>query len=369
MSSLIHEKGENLFLRMFPPPSYLSMPSVGVDISDHSVRVVDLKRKRGRLSMERFGRKAIPDGTLSYGDIKNRQVLEDVLKELKSEQKLSFVRCSLPEEKTYLFKTTVPAALKHKEVRENINFQLEENVPIKASDAVFDYVFLKNPNNSSKEVDVVVSVFPKQLVESYLDLYRSAGLTPLSFEMEANSIARALIPRGDQNCYMIVDFGQQRTGLSIVDKEVVQFTSTVEVGGNILTAAIQKQFNISFEEAEKIKQEETFVVHGAHREFFSSLMNSVSALSDEINKHYIYWHLHKDRKGDDNSPIQKIIFCGGDANLGGFIEHLSLSLKTRVELGNVWSNILSLEEEVPEMSFATSLSYATAIGLAIRTLN
>lgn len=365
MSSSYGHTSETFF-RFFPLPKYLQMPTVGIDISDHSVRFIEFEIKGGRLSLKRFGQRSIPDGALSYGDIKDRAKIQDVLKKLAYEDGISFVRCSLPEEKAYVFKTEVPL-LRPEETRDNIAFQIEENVPIKAADAVFDYVFIPDGEDGSHR-EAVVSVFPKVVVEAYLDLYTSAGLTPLSFEMEADALARALIPRSDSGCHMVVDFGQQRTGLSIVDRGVVQFASTVDVGGNILTNAIQRQFNVSFEEAEQIKREGTFVGHGEHREFFSTLMNSISALSEEMNKHYVYWHTHTDKKGRKATPIQKIILAGGDANLQGLHDHLSLTLKTKVELGNVWVNAFSLDQYVPPIPFAASLSYATAVGLGLRGL-
>lgn len=344
------------------------MPAVGMDLSDHSARFVEFARTREGLRLKHFGQRNIPDGILSYGEIKDKAKLSSILKTLRAEEGISYVRSSLPEEKAYIFKTDVPV-LSAEETRDNIAFQLEENVPLKAADAIFDYVFLPPTDSSTfSSREAVVSVFPKKIVEDYLALFKDTGLVPLSFEMEANAVARALIPKGDMGCYMIVDFGQQRTGLSIVDRGVVQFTSTVEVGGNILTAAIQKQFSISFEEAEQIKREESFVGHGAHREFFSSLMNSISALSDEMNKHYVYWHTHPDKKGRKSNQIKKIILTGGDANLGGLAEHLSLIMKTNVELANVWVNIFSLDEYIPDISFSESLSYATAVGLGLRAL-
>lgn len=357
---------EGLFLRLFPPPKYLRLPALGVDLSDHSIRYVEFGEKNNKRIIKRYGQVPIPDGVVTSGDIKDKAKLTEILKNFAEKNNVRFVRCSLPEEKAYLFKIDVPT-LSAEETRDNIAFQLEENVPIKAADAIFDYVFLPDRGDGSSVREVVVLVFPRTVIKEYMDIYASASITPLSFEMEAHAIARALIREDDLSCYMIVDFGMERTGLSIVERGVVQFTSTVEVGGILLTDAIQRQFNVSREEADRIKREESFVGHGAHQEFFSTLMNSISALSDEINKHYVYWHTHGDRKGRKPAQIQKIILCGGDANLGGLVEHLSLTLKTRVEIGNVWTNVFS-EDEIPDIPFDASLSYTTAIGLALRAL-
>lgn len=344
------------------------MPAVGVDMSDHSIRFVELRRRGTAIRLSRFGRAPIPDGMLSYGDIKDFGKLSGILSAFAKKNDLLFTRCALPEEKAYVFKTDVPI-LGADETRDNIAFQLEENVPLKSDDAIFDYVFLPpRDEGSSASREVVVSVFPKAVIGQYLDLYRASGLIPLSFEMEADAIARAVLRKGDMGCVMVVDFGKQRTGLSIVDRGAVQFASTVDVGGDILTHAIEKHFSVSYEEAEQIKREETFVGHSDHQEFFASLMNSVSALADEMNKHFVYWHTHPDNKGRKNPLIERIILVGGDSNLGGFAEHLSLLLKTKMDLGNVWVNAFSLDEVIPDMPFSDSLSYPAAIGLALRSL-
>jgi type IV pilus assembly protein PilM len=363
-----HKGIEDTFSKLFPPPAFLTMPAVGIDLTDHSVRYLELGYSSRGKCVRRFGQQPVSEGALQYGEIKDRSRIVSALRELARREKMSFVHCSLPEEKAYLFKIDVPS-LSPSETKDQISFQLEENVPLKAADTVFDYAIVCATDESGRVTrEAVVSVYPKKVIEEFLALFEEAGMIPLSFEMEANAIARAVIPKGDNGCYMIVDFGQQRTGLSIVDQGVVQFASTVDVGGHILTAAIQKQFNVSPEEADIIKREETFVSHGAHHDFFLSLMNSIAALGDEINKHYIYWHTHTDKKGRKQTPIKKIILTGADANLGGLPEHLSLTLKTKVELANVWTNILSLEDRIPPLTFASSLSYATAVGLALRSL-
>ena len=57
---------------------------------------------------------------------------------------------------------------------------------------------------------------------------------------------------------------------------------------------------------------------------------------------------------------------GGDSNLTGFAEYLATGLMAPVELANVMVNVNSLDRYVPEINFRDSLSYATAMGLALR---
>ena len=143
------------------------------------------------------------------------------------------------------------------------------------------------------------------------------------------------------------------------------FSSTLDVGGVMLTKMIEKNFKISFEEAEKMKKKIGLERNLQNKEIFSVLLNIVSVLRDEIVKHFLYWHTHKDEEGKDHPIIKKIILCGGAANLIGLLEYLSISVKSKVETANVWTNIANTEKYIPEITLDHSLTFAAALGLAL----
>jgi Tfp pilus assembly PilM family ATPase len=92
-------------------------------------------------------------------------------------------------------------------------------------------------------------------------------------------------------------------------------------------------------------------------------------LTLQIKKHISYYeshsgHEHLERPG---ATIQKIILCGGGANLRGLAQFLLRELHKEVSIGNPWINILPTSlKELPPLSFAESLRYTTAFGLALR---
>jgi Tfp pilus assembly PilM family ATPase len=102
-----------------------------------------------------------------------------------------------------------------------------------------------------------------------------------------------------------------------------------------------------------------------NKEIFPVLLNSVSVLRDEIAKNFMYWNTHQDEEGHEHPPIKKIILCGGDSNLIGLSEYLSISMKIKVEMGDVWTNIVNKEKYIPEIGFNKSLTFAAALGLAL----
>lgn len=350
------------FYQFFPPPQFLQMPAVGLDISDASMRFVELIEKRNSFIIGRFGERAIPRGIIESGEVKKPADLRAIFIDIKKAYNLEFVSVSLPEEKAYLFDLRLPV-MKLDGVRGAIELALEEHVPIKADEALFDYDIVKEDENN---INVSVSVVPRALVDGYLEAFEGSGIIPIAFEVETHSVARSVIPEEDKGTFMAVDLGKTRTGISVISEGVVQFTSTVPVGGETLTSSISKNLKISYDEAEKIKREKGLSGNNADEDLALALMSTVSALREEISKHQAYWEEHVDSYGKKRPPIQKIYLCGGDATLPGLKEFLSTGISIPVSPANVMVNVNTLEDYIPEINFNDSLRYSTALGLALR---
>lgn len=350
------------FYQFFPPPQFLQMPAVGFDISDASLRFVELIEKRKGFVIGQFGEYSIPRGVIESGEVKKIEELRALFVEVKKEHDLEFVSVSLPEEKAFLFETQLPL-MKYNEVRGAVELNLEEHVPFRPDEVYFDYEIVKEDETA---MTLSVSVVPRILVDGYLEAFKDTGMTPVAFEMEAHSLARAVIPKGGEGTFMTVDFGRTRTGIAIVSNGVVRFTSTVPVGGASLTEAIAKNLKITEEEAEKIKREKGISGSSDDENLSLAVMSTVSVLREEISKHQNYWQDHSDSFGNLRPRIEKIFLCGGDSTLEGFPGFLSAGLSIPVELANAMVNINTLEDYIPEISFNDSLRYAVAFGLALR---
>jgi type IV pilus assembly protein PilM len=351
----------NSFYRLFPTPKFLMAPSFGLDVSDQSIKFLELIPIKNGVRMGRFGERKIPPGIIESGKIKDPKGLKDVLSALQKEVGVKFVRVSLPEEQVYLFRLHLEKAGLDN-VREGIELSLEEHIPIPAQDAIFDYDLLSQDKDG---LEVQVAAIPKGVIENYLSVFRESLISVQSFELEAQAISRAVVKKGDMDTYMIVDFGQTRTGIFIVSSGIVVFTSTLDIGGKSLNEMIQKNFNITAEEADKMKREFGLQRNAPNKELFPVLLNSVSVLRDEIVKHFLYWNNHQDENGKEHPQIKKIILCGGDSNLIGLTEYLSVSIKCKVEMANVWINIADTGKYIPDVSFNKSLTFAAALGLAL----
>lgn len=351
--------------KFFSTPQFLLLPAVGIDISDRSIKYAELTENGSTYHLGRFGEVSLDPGIVENGRIVTPSKLTEVIKKLAEEQNLSFVRAALPEEQVYFFQTHLPDAPKE-DLREAIELSMEDHVPIPASEVVFDFEIIGRTNN---EVNVVVTAASSAVIESYSEIFLNAGLTLLSFELEAEAENRAVVHPEEKTATMLVDFGRTRTGIAIVHGGAVHFTSTVAVGGQLLTDTLVKHLKISAEDAEKMKREFGMQRNSPHPDLFSLLLNNVAVLRDEINKHFTYWHTHTEEGGVARPPIEQIVLVGGDSNLAGLSDYLSASLHVKSTVADVWTNVKFLKEEVPALSKNDSLGYATAIGLALHNTN
>ncbi len=344
----------------FPSPSYLQLPAIGFDISDQSLKYVKLRREKKGLRLASFGKKPFSAGIIEAGQIKNSDVLVKFLQDFRKELKNDYLIVALPEEKIFIGAIQMPL-IKEEEIRGSLELQLEEHIPLQAKEAIFDYEIIKSTDKDHKEdhLDVSFAAAPASLVTSYRDVLKEAGFMPLAFETEPHALARALIKPEDKRAQMILDFGKTRTSFFIAIGHRVGFTSTTKTAGESLDRALSKAHSMTLEEGDKLKKE---------KGLSPPLMPVVSEIKDEAKKHITYWGSHFEEHNNPHKDIEKVILCGGDANLIGLPEYLSRELCLPVEMGNSWTNLTDFEDYIPEIELKDSLMYATAIGLALRSV-
>lgn len=314
-------KFEKIF-EAFPTPKFLNFPYAGISISDTFVRCIQFAKNDKGLFVEKYSERPVPAGVVQSGQITNPNELGLILETLKKDLGLGFVKVSLPEEKAYLFTAKIPIVAP-KDVRGAIEFKMEENVPVSPAELIFDYMVTENYGD---HLDVVVSALPVALVDSYVDVLNSVGLSPLSLEIESQAVARAILPKGSIGTVLLVHFGVEKVGLYVASNGIVRFTSTVQ----------------------------THSETGDYSDF----------LSKEIKKLFTYWKALKDNVDKEERKIKEIIVCGENFS-EEIVPFVSVHNKIPVTMGNVWVNAFDINTVIPEIPFKESLKYTSAVGLSL----
>ncbi len=351
---------------IIPPPAYMRLPSVGVDISDTSLKYIQFqpdKRSGQNLELSYWGDIDIPTGVLERGTVHDIPKLAEALRQVKDAVNVDTMRVSLPEERAYLFETEIKRGTPFKEIRGLLEFRLEENVPLKPQDAFFDYDIIED-TTLTDVIRVSVTAYARETIMNYYQACILAGVTPISFEVEAQAIARATIPNDDTATHLIVDFGKTRSGIGIVHQGVLMYTSTIDIGGAELSAALRRQLGDRDEsELTQIKNTQGLIREVDSTDVYDALLSTMSAIIDEVRTRVQYWNSrdvsHEERQ------IQSVILCGGSVNMKGLPEYFTEMLGISATRANVWQNAFDIQQTIPEIGRRYSYGYATAVGLAL----
>lgn len=350
---------------VLPVPNYLRLPSVGVDVSDSSLKYMQFTPDYAdeQLEIAQWGDIAIPDQTVARGEVLDGEKLAATLRELKRITKATYVRMSLPEERAYLFETEIKRGTPFKEIRGLLEFRLEENVPLSPRDAFFDYEII-NPAREHAPLRVSVTVYARETINQYYEATRAAGLIPLAFEVEAAAIARATLAPGERGTHMIIDFGQTRTGIGIVHQGTLMYTSTIDVGGAELSRALEAVLGATEGGVlTDIKNTVGLVASPEYPKVAPILSTEMEKITNELLLRMQYWNNHA--RGLENHEVQSVVLCGGSSNLKGLPAFIEERLAIPVARAQVWKNAFSLDTNVPPIDLRHSYGYATAIGLAL----
>jgi len=350
------------FQQAFTAPGYLQLNGAGLNISDHSVKMMELTRSSGSLKVDRFDKINIPDGAVSGGDIEDLSAVSGTLKTLQERHNLSFVRLSVPEENGYIFNLEIPP-VGEDELRETIRLRLDEKIPIATESAVFGFNVTSTKQDGTRYV--TVSALPQEIVGEYLEICREANLQPLSFEIEAQTIARAVVDDSRDTAVMIIDIGKSRTGIFIANAGTVEYTTTLQIGGDHLTEAVAEATDKTLAEAETYKQERGFVRNSKSETEFNALTSAAEDFVEESVRRFRYWYSNPSETVRRSREISKVVLVGGNASVPGLDDHISAQLDVPVAVGDVWKNAFDINETVPQIDFRHSLTYTSAIGLAL----
>lgn len=328
MESMIVSQKQRTLLDLFPIPEFLLLSTTGIVIKDTNIRFVQLGRKIFGNGFELVHASKVenPKGAIESGLIINPNEIANILRDFSLSRGVSYAKAILPEEKAYLFTADIDQA-SQENMRDAVAFIIEENVPISLTESIFDFEVIGIDKDTGR-TKVAVSVLPRDIVNAYTALFESAGIVPISFDLESRAIARAVIYKGDKRSILIANFSTKKTGFYVVDEEVVQFSTTIGSG----------------------------LVSSGHSS------NSKELLQEEMRKVITFWNA---RASQSNKKIEKIVLCGSMSAKTNFVEAFIYGNEIPYAMADVWLKMSRSNDHVPRMTAEESLGYVSAIGLML----
>lgn len=354
--------------------SLVRPPAAGLDLSDQSVKYMKLGVRRGqKWTIEAFGSAILPEGLIVKGEIRQEEALVDTLRQWLAGEPASVraspMVASLPEEKSFLRLIQIPA-VPSEETAGAVRWEIEGNIPLPADEVYYDYEVIEPLEDHLDHRDVVITAFPKTVIDSYLGVFRAAGIQISALELESQAIIRATIPAlREKATRVIAEMGRLRTNFIVFAGAEIFFTRTVEMGGKMLEQNIMHALGVDQASAADLKKTVGLNKRARNGEVFSALVPSISVLADELTQTVDYYQTHAEHVHGAPPVVSEILVTGGDANLMGLDTYFSSVLKIPARRADPFVTLADqFSESVPPYTKNESLAFTTAMGLALRGL-
>ncbi|MBI4812033.1 type IV pilus assembly protein PilM [Candidatus Falkowbacteria bacterium] len=369
---------------------------LGLDISDLSLKLVQLNKNGGKVKIQAISKVNLPPGYFIDGEIKNEEEIIKAIKGLIDNPKLGKVSsrevvACLPETKTFI--KLIEIEKTENKLSAAIESEIEKHIPVSINEIYYDWQVIKDLPDRKL---ILIGAAPKSVVKQYTDLLDAAKLSVIALEIESISICRSLLAeenfkyKGDFNKnYGIIDIGAKRTSLAVYSKNTILFTISMPISGEEITKKIAEALNIEIEQAEKAKIICGLDENKAGGIIKNILSDTIDILTKKIGEAVEFYNYHF----SDRGPINEIILCGGGAKIKNLDKILSKSLLVETTVGDALTNLGEAGEKFSKilaethrldinispknkkgenkalsLTQDTSLTFTTAIGLALRAI-
>jgi type IV pilus assembly protein PilM len=370
---------------------------VGVDIGAYGIKLVQLKKFKGRPQLWTYG---VVDGAIEIhlpdihdktpqelidadtivGDDeakkqKKQEVYEhygesdprvdqyaDMLKSLlkKARVTTNLATASLPVSHIFHTIVTLPKVEKESDIDIYITAQLKKVLsrPVEEMQVVHQKI---PGNKDDKYLRVLVTAAPKTLVAFYSAIFQKAGLQLKELETEAFAIERSLVGK-DTATMMVVDIGSERTNFFIMDGGLPMIHRSIQIGGRHINTLLMQQMGVADTLVENIKADL------GNLNWKTRDLSQFRGVLDPVIKEIQYsFDLFLRQTGNEKKKPEKIVLTGGSAVFPPLQIVLEKEFDMRVFVGDPWARVVYQQDLKPLLA-QLGPRMSVSIGLALRNI-
>lgn len=380
-----------------------SASPIGLDISDLSLKLVQLYKRRDKIKIQALGKLNLPAGIIANGEIKNKSELIKAIKKITSDPQYGkvisgeVVAC-LPESKTFI--KLIDVQKSPNSLDDVIGPEIEKHVPLTLNEIYHDWQIIEELTD---KYQVLIGAAPKNIVNQYTNLLDEAKLSPIALEIEPVAICRSLLKEesakfkplilenktkiGVKLNYGIIDIGANHTSMIFYSGATILFTVSMPISGEEITDKISRALDLDKTRAEKAK-----IICGLDETKADGVIKDILAdtlkdLVEKIKEAISFYENYFSQRGS----LNRILLCGGGANLPELEKIISREFSIEVKLADALTNLAESKNKLAEIfneKYALNLksakinsadkqkilsarqssgaAFATAFGLALR---
>ncbi len=368
----------NFIDNFFSSFSKKNNPSViGIDIGSASIKVVQLKRQKGRAVLETYGEIALgPYAETDIGrstKLTNDKIiiaLNDVLKEANITTVDSAI--SIPMRSSMVSIITLPK-LEPRQTAQMVPIEARKYIPVPISEVALDWFAIPKLETEEDEVrevdgkktvmaDILVVAIHNDVLNDFSSIVAAAKLNTSFFEIEMFSTIRSVIEQEDaSHSVLVFDMGASATKIYIVERGIIKESHSINKGSQDITLNIASALNITVGHAEKLKRNYGKNTPEQDQKIKEIIDLTLSPVFGQTNASIVNYG----RKF--NKVVSKMILVGGGCLLHDMQNYAKEKIGIEIVVANPFSRTQApafLQEVLKE----TGATFATAVGLALRKL-
>jgi type IV pilus assembly protein PilM len=257
--------------------------------------------------------------------------------------------------------------LQEDNIEQLVTFEAQQHVPFPIDEVVWDYELIEGV----AEKEVVIVAIKGDALDEINAAVNDSGLSTAEVDVAPMALYNAFrATYGDPaEPVLLIDVGARTSNLLYIEGRRF-FTRSIPVGGSAITAAIAKEYGISFVEAEHQKVANGLVaLGGGHTEQLDEAVaalamvvrNALTRLPAEIARTTNYY-----RSQLGGNPPKRVFLAGGGANLPYTLEFFQEKLNLPVEFFNPLQ-VVSVGKNVdPDVIQREAHLMGELIGLGLR---
>ncbi len=341
--------------------------AVGLDIGSSSVKLVQLKERKGGYQLLAFGAAPLPPEAIVDGALMNSAAIVQAIQELVAEQKVKArdVAIGVRGHSVIIKKISLPR-MTQEELDESIQWEAEQYIPFDVKDVNIDTQILTPEGDAAGQMDVLLVAAKKDMINDYTSVCAEAGLTATVVDVDAFAVQNAFEKNyepGPEDTVVLINVGAAVSNINVISRGVTTFTRDITMGGNAFTEEIQKQLNISYDEAEALKvggQGESDAV--VPQEVERVIQGVADQMGGEIQRSLDFY-----ASTAADGRVTHVFLSGGTARVPALFKVVEARAGVPVEILNPFKNIeVDNRRFDPGVILAAAPSAAVGVGLALR---
>ena len=346
---------------------------IGLDIGSYSIKLVEIEHKKREKILKNIGIAQIPPDTLSAGEIKAPEIIKQAIVELFNNLKIKNKKISASISGISVIAKKVSLADREDlDIEDAIKHEAEQFIPYDIDDVNIDFdimatVYDESSSDDMGRLEIMVVAAKKSLIEEYANLLQDAGLSPNIIDVDIfamqNAFEISVANINPDKCYVLIDIGSETLSTNVIKGDISLFTRSSLLGGMQITKQIMDEFQVSFEDAEKIKlgvirldEEQDIKIRKIFNSVVREWVNEIKGNIEFINRTY------------SGEEIEKIFITGGSSKIKGLKELLNNELGIPImELNPFYSLKIDKKIDSAYLEHIAPQS-AIAVGLALRSV-